>query len=50
VTSADDVRRLAELGLAGAIVGRSLYEGRVALSDLLAAACTAPAPAHGRIA
>lgn len=41
VTSADDVRRLRRFepaGLEGAIVGRALYEGRVRLEDLLAAA------------
>jgi len=41
VSSADDVRRLRTLedrGLEGVIVGRALYEGRVRLEDLLAAA------------
>ena len=41
VASADDVRRLRELepqGLEGVIVGRALYEGRVRLEELLAAA------------
>jgi len=38
VTSADDVRRLAALGLAGCIVGRSLYEGTLTLGNALAAA------------
>ncbi len=38
VTTADDVRRLAPLGLAGCIVGRALYEGRVQLAELLRAA------------
>src|SRR5690349_1232839 len=31
VTTVDDVRRLARLGLAGCIIGRALYEGRVDL-------------------
>lgn len=41
VASVDDVRRLRRLepiGLEGVIVGRALYEGRVRLEDLLAAA------------
>lgn len=41
ISSADDVRRLRALeplGLEGVIVGRALYEGRVRLDDLLAAA------------
>jgi phosphoribosylformimino-5-aminoimidazole carboxamide ribotide isomerase len=37
VTTADDVRRLAELGLAGCIVGRALYEGTLTLEEALAA-------------
>jgi phosphoribosylformimino-5-aminoimidazole carboxamide ribotide isomerase len=36
VTTADDVRRLAALPLAGCIVGRALYEGRVNLKEILA--------------
>ncbi len=36
VTSLDDVRRLARLRLAGCIIGRALYEGRLHLSDVLA--------------
>jgi phosphoribosylformimino-5-aminoimidazole carboxamide ribotide isomerase len=32
VTSIEDIRRLAERGLAGAIVGRALYEGRLDLA------------------
>src|SRR5262245_664133 len=38
VTTADDVRRLAEFGLAGCIIGRALYEGTLTLPDALAAA------------
>ena len=41
ITTADDVIRLHRLGkanLAGAIVGKALYEGRTTLADLLAAA------------
>ncbi len=41
VSSVEDVHRLRALepaGLEGVIVGRALYEGRVRLEDLLAAA------------
>lgn len=38
VTTADDVEKLAELGVAGCIIGRSLYEGKLRLRDALAAA------------
>jgi phosphoribosylformimino-5-aminoimidazole carboxamide ribotide isomerase len=38
VASAADVRRLAELGLAGCIIGRALYEGTLSLPEALAAA------------
>ena len=38
VTSADDVRRLAEVGMAGCIIGRALYEGRLTLDEALRAA------------
>ncbi len=37
VSSLDDLRRIAGAGLAGAIVGRALYEGRFALPEALAA-------------
>ncbi len=45
VSSADHVRALAALrrsNLAGAIVGKALYEGRVAVAELQSAADTAP--------
>jgi phosphoribosylformimino-5-aminoimidazole carboxamide ribotide isomerase len=35
VTSLEDIRRLARLGLAGCIVGRALYEGRLQLADVI---------------
>lgn len=35
VSSADDVRRLARLGLAGCIVGRALYEGKLDLQEAI---------------
>lgn len=38
VTTGEDVRRLARLGLAGCIIGRALYEGRLTLAEALAAA------------
>ena len=44
VTTADDVRKLAAIGLAGCIVGRALYEGTLTLSDALAAACKTRQP------
>lgn len=37
VTTLDDVRQLAERGLAGCIIGRALYEGRIELPAALAA-------------
>ncbi len=38
VTTVDDVRRLAHIGLAGCIIGRALYEGRLDLREAIAAA------------
>ena len=38
VTTVDDVRHLAELGVAGCIIGRALYEGTLSLPAALAAA------------
>jgi phosphoribosylformimino-5-aminoimidazole carboxamide ribotide isomerase len=35
VTTADDVTRLAEIGMAGCIIGRALYEGSLNLGDAL---------------
>ncbi len=37
VTSEEDVRQLAEISMAGCIIGRALYEGRLTLRDALAA-------------
>ena len=37
VTTADDVRRLAQAGLAGCIIGRALYEGTLTIQEALAA-------------
>ncbi|MFV1968423.1 MAG: 1-(5-phosphoribosyl)-5-[(5-phosphoribosylamino)methylideneamino]imidazole-4-carboxamide isomerase [Pirellulaceae bacterium] len=38
ITTADDVRQLAQMGVAGCIVGRSLYEGTLRLPDAIEAA------------
>ena len=38
VSCAADIRRIAETGAAGCIVGRALYEGKVTLAEALAAA------------
>jgi phosphoribosylformimino-5-aminoimidazole carboxamide ribotide isomerase len=38
VKEVDDIRRLKPIGVAGVIVGRSLYEGTLALKEALAAA------------
>ncbi len=45
VSSLDDLRRIAEAGLAGAIVGRALYEGRFDLPQALEAADARSHPA-----
>ncbi len=44
VTSAADVAALAAIPMAGCIIGRALYEGKLTLADALAAA--RPVPAH----
>ena len=38
VTTADDVEQLASIKMAGCIIGRTLYEGKLTLQDALAAA------------
>ena len=38
VTTMDDVRQLASLGLAGCIIGRAFYEGTLTLADAITAA------------
>jgi phosphoribosylformimino-5-aminoimidazole carboxamide ribotide isomerase len=38
VTTATDVAQLAQLGMAGCIVGRSLYEGRLSLAEAISMA------------
>jgi phosphoribosylformimino-5-aminoimidazole carboxamide ribotide isomerase len=45
VTTAEDVAKLADAGLAGAIVGKALYVGTLTLRDALAAARTGAARA-----
>jgi phosphoribosylformimino-5-aminoimidazole carboxamide ribotide isomerase len=47
VTIADDVRRLAEAGMDGCIIGRALYEGSLTLAEALAAADRAVGEASG---
>jgi phosphoribosylformimino-5-aminoimidazole carboxamide ribonucleotide (ProFAR) isomerase len=42
VASIDDIRNACQAGLAGAIVGRALYEGRLSLTEALAAANCSP--------
>jgi phosphoribosylformimino-5-aminoimidazole carboxamide ribotide isomerase len=42
VTTIDDVRRLKALKLAGCIVGRALYEGRLKLGDIVRVATSEP--------
>ncbi len=37
VTTAEDIRRLKKTGVAGAIIGRALYEGKLVLKDALKA-------------
>ena len=38
VSSAADIRRIAETGAAGCVVGRALYDGKVTLAEALTAA------------
>ncbi len=38
VTTVEDIRQLARIGMGGCIVGRALYEGRIRLSEALEAA------------
>lgn len=38
VTTVEDVRRLAQIGVAGCIIGRTLYEGKLTIADALQAA------------
>ncbi len=50
VTTADDVRRLTEVGVDGCIIGRALYEGSLTLGEALAAAgCAAGDEAAERV-
>ena len=44
VTTADDVRALANVGVDGCIIGKALYEGRLDLKEALAAAAPPAAP------
>lgn len=38
ITSADDIKRLASLGIEGSVIGRALYEGHVTLQEAMTAA------------
>ena len=38
VTNADDVRRLAQIGMDGCIIGRALYEGKLTIAAAIQAA------------
>lgn len=38
VTTREDVRQLAQIGVAGCIIGRTLYEGKLTIADALSAA------------
>ena len=38
ISAADELTRLRELGVSGAIVGKAIYAGRMTLEDALAAA------------
>jgi len=42
VTTLDDIRTLKQLGLAGCIVGRALYEGRLNLAEIIEVAVRSP--------
>ena len=42
VTELDDIVKLKKLGVAGAIIGRALYEGRITLADAIKAEKKAP--------
>ncbi len=44
VTTAEDVKRLAEIGMAGAILGRALYENRLSLREALENSIVQPLP------
>lgn len=48
VTTADDVARLAAAGLAGCIIGRSLYEGSLTLEEAIRAAGAKRGVAHNK--
>ena len=38
VTAVEDVRKLKDMGIAGAIIGRAIYEGKIDLSQAIEAA------------
>lgn len=42
VTTTADIRALAQLGIAGCVIGKALYEGRLTLAEAMAAASATP--------
>jgi phosphoribosylformimino-5-aminoimidazole carboxamide ribotide isomerase len=49
VTTLEDIRRLADLGLAGCIIGRALYEGRLQLAEVISSLSSPRTrPGHGQ--
>jgi phosphoribosylformimino-5-aminoimidazole carboxamide ribotide isomerase len=46
VTDTEDVRKLARMGLYGAILGKALYKGRISLSEAIAASAGRRAAGH----
>jgi phosphoribosylformimino-5-aminoimidazole carboxamide ribotide isomerase len=46
VSSLDDVRRLASLGVAGCIIGRALYEGQLRLPEVISLFSRSSSPVH----
>ena len=42
ITTVDNVRHLAELGVAGCVIGRALYEGQLDLASVIGAVASIP--------
>lgn len=45
ITTAEDIRQLAAIGLQGCVIGKSLYEGRMTLAEAIKAARDPVSPA-----